>query len=128
MSKRASEIIGKTCDGSWPHDGRLIGADAIMDIRRATCPACGIEYNYLNPEQPCTVDWRGFPPEIDDMLAWLLDNGGIDGIEPWYDADAADGGWEVHFWLTDVDDMHERAPTLSAALEAAVLAVHEAQP
>ncbi len=88
------------------------------------CIWCGaVDFSARERAEDC-VDNPG-RPTVDDMLGWLLDNGGIDEIEPWYDAEAADGGWEVHFWLTDDFDMHERAPTLHAALEAAVIAIDE---
>lgn len=70
----------------------------------------------------------GVPPPVtvDDLLAWLrargaVGSGAIDLIEP-----ADPEGWTVAIWIVNgplQDTEHFTAPTLLAALEAAVRAV-----
>lgn len=125
MSGRTvAEIIGQTSDGNWPHDGRRLPAEVIIGWE---CPACGEWINEAGPRTQCPKDWRNATPSVDVMLAWLHpERAFIDSIEPETGltpgADPADR-WCIHVLYENDRDEHFTAPTLLAALEAAVRAV-----
>ena len=131
--RSVAKIIGKTADGAWPHDGRDITPDAWESMPigvTLVCPACEQEYNVDEPSS-CSVDWRNAAPTPDDMLAWLSAPQMHTGVEGGPDDVVITRN---HYGPTVVrvinahgnrEDIVELAPTLHAALEAAVRAVAE---
>lgn len=126
MSVRTvAEIIGQTSDGDWPHDGRRLPAEVIIGWE---CPACGEWINEAGPRTKCPKDWRNATPSVDVMLAWLRKSGydvefgaprtHLDGV-----ALAGERLVKVTLKPFQQHSVSYRAPTLLAALEAAVRAV-----
>lgn len=107
MTRSVAEIIGF----SAPHNFHHEGGDAWR------CVACGdLESSRFTPPA-CP---RGARPTVDDLLAWLREQGWVASILTW--SDITDVRVDIHTnYRLDHHELH--APTLLGALEQAVRAV-----